>query len=423
MVRSGVFLVHMALFFGAVQAQDADYFPPTEGPWETLDPQESLGWCTDELDSLHAFLGESGTRSFIVLQGGRIALEWYFGSFTPDSLWYWASAGKVVTGALVGQAASEGLLDLDAPSSDYLGAGWSSCPAEEPNMTVRNHLTMTTGLDDPILDLDCTDPECLECLAEPGSRWAYHNAVYTLLTEVITSASGMFLNSYLNARINQHIGSSLFYWMNPFVPQGPNRVVFSTPRDMARFGLLALRGGVWQGGDTVIPPAYLANAMVQSQSLNPAYGELWWLNGQSAYQLVGTQLVLPGPLIPSAPSDLVAGLGRNDQKLYVIPSMDRVIIRMGDDAGTTSLAASSFDELLWSQLAEMDLPLGVPSACSCAGDLDGDGQRTAADLLLLLGAFPCLAPDSCSVDLNGDGATDVSDVLVMLSGFGVPCSP
>lgn len=402
---------------GSCVTAQVEYVPPSSGPgeWETVDPDIALGWCGEGMDSLHGFLDARDTKAFIVLQGGRIAVEWYFDSFSQDSLWYWASAGKVVTGALVGKAAGEGLLDLDATTSEYLGEGWTNCPEAELGITVRHQLTMTSGLDDDVNNRDCTVPSCLGCLEEPGERWAYHNGVYTLLTEVLSEATGMGQNLFLATRINQPIGTSMVY-----VPVGFNRVLYSRPRDMARFGLLALRQGIW-AGDTVIPPAYLAEAMNPSQELNLSYGHLWWLNGQPSYQVVTTQMVLPGPLIPSAPSDLVAGLGMNDQKLYVIPSSDRVIIRMGDDAGEGVLAGSSFDELLWQRLAALTASAWT---CACNGDLNGDGLRSVADLILLLGDFGCAEVTfPCETDLTGDGATNVSDVLALLAGFGVPCTP
>jgi hypothetical protein len=59
----------------------------------------------------------------------------------------------------------------------------------------------------------------------------------------------------------------------------------------------------------------------------------------------------PGPLVPDAPSDLVAGLGQDDQKLYVCRSLDLVVTRIGDNAGPTSTdALSGFDNELWRRL-------------------------------------------------------------------------
>jgi CubicO group peptidase (beta-lactamase class C family) len=265
------FLLLFVLFCDVCTAAHTQYAPSNDGvnDWETVDPEEALGWCDEGMDSLYDYLDAQGTKGFIVLQGGRIAVEWYFDSFTQDSLWYWASAGKVVTGSLIGKAAEEGFLDLDDPTLDFLGAGWTDCPENEPDITLRHQLTMTSGLDDGVTDLDCTLPSCLGCLDQPGSRWSYHNGMYTLLTEVLSAATGMGHNLFLATRINQPIGTSLFYFPSEF-----NRIVISTPRDMAKFGLLALRQGVW-AGDTVLPPTYLSEAMTSSQDLNPSYGHLW----------------------------------------------------------------------------------------------------------------------------------------------------
>ncbi|MFT4153566.1 hypothetical protein [Parafilimonas sp.] len=64
----------------------------------------------------------------------------------------------------------------------------------------------------------------------------------------------------------------------------------------------------------------------------------------------GSQLVLPGPLIPNAPADMYAALGKNDQKIYVVPSQQLVVIRMGERAGGFPAALSGFDNELWGKL-------------------------------------------------------------------------
>ena len=61
-----------------------------------------------------------------------------------------------------------------------------------------------------------------------------------------------------------------------------------------------------------------------------------------------------------------------------------------------------------------------PAPCSgCAGDLNGDGIVSVADVLILLGDFGCTG--ACEGDANGDGVTNISDLLVLLAAFGVPC--
>ena len=143
------------LFFGwnKVNSQPL-YFPPTNNnlPWDTLSPI-ALNWCPDKIDSLYSYLGIQDTKGFIVLKDGKIVLEKYFGSFTKDSLWYWASAGKTITSFLVGKAQEENYLSILDTTSDYLGNGWTNCPLiKERKITIRNQLTMTTGLDDMVPD-------------------------------------------------------------------------------------------------------------------------------------------------------------------------------------------------------------------------------------------------------------------------------
>ncbi|MBK6549092.1 MAG: serine hydrolase [Flavobacteriales bacterium] len=308
----------------AGQAQEL-YFPPVIGnAWETVDPAE-LGWCPENIPALLQFLDESNSKAFIVLKDGRIVMEHYFGTFTVDSSWYWASAGKSLTAFMVGLAQEDGLLDIDEPTSLYLGEGWTSCtPEQEAAITIRNQLTMTTGLDDSG-NVDCTDPECLTYLAEPYTRWAYHNAPYTLLDGVISAATGQTLNGYLFSELSLPTGM-----YGTYLPIGYNNVFFSKPRVMARFGLLCMNGGTWNGNVIMSDPGYFEAMTTPSQTLNEAYGYLWWLNGQASYQLPGLQLELPGPIMPDAPLEAFNALGKNGQIINVVPSQGLVVVRMGN---------------------------------------------------------------------------------------------
>lgn len=117
-----------------------------------------------------------------------------------------------------------------------------------------------------------------------------------------------------------------------------------TAPDMARVGLLVARGGDWNGRSVLKDPRYLATALDSSQDLNPSYGYLWWLNGKSAHVLPGPPVRRPGPIIPSAPTDLVAALGKDDQTIYVCRSLDLVVTRIGANPG------GGFDVELWRRL-------------------------------------------------------------------------
>ncbi len=325
------------------------YFPPAGPAWEAIDPVAELNWCQENLDTLQAYLQERDSKAFIILKGGKIAVEWYYDSFTQDSLWYWASAGKSLTATLVGIAQQEGYLDLDDPTSDYLGTQWTDCyQDDEEKITIRHQLTMTSGLDDGLGDVDCTDPQCLECLAEPGTRWAYHNAPYTLLDQVIAGATGSTINGYFATRIGSKIGA-----LGLYVKLGYNNVFFSRPRDMARFGLLIQGKGTWDGTPVLSDTNYYNLMVNTSQEMNKSYGYLWWLNGKGQHMLPGLQFTFNQNLIPTAPDDLFAGLGKNDQKVYVVPSQDLVVVRMGNSAGATLPALSGFDSQLWALIGQL----------------------------------------------------------------------
>ena len=157
------------------------YFPPLIGnTWDTISPQ-ALGYCQPKIDSLYNFLEQNNSKAFILLKDGKIVLEKYFGTHTATSPWQWASAGKTITAFMTGIAQQEGFLSITDTTSSYLGQGWTnSTPQQEELITIWNQLTMTSGLDDGVPDNSCTLDTCLNYLADPGTRWAYHNGPYTL---------------------------------------------------------------------------------------------------------------------------------------------------------------------------------------------------------------------------------------------------
>lgn len=323
------------------------YFPPVgSNEWQTTSPA-SLGWNETELVNLYPYLQSKNTKAFIILKNGKIVAEKYFGTFTADSLWYWASAGKTMTGFLVGIAQQEGLIDINNRTSQYLGTGWTSAPLAKENMiTVKNQLTMTTGLDDGVPDDDCTLPACLVYKADAGSRWAYHNAAYTLLDKVIENASRTSYNVYFQQKIRDKIGMNGGWLKTP----NSNNVLYSNARSMARFGLLLLNKGKWNTTPILSDENYFNSQVNTSQNINLSYGYLTWLNGKSSCMLPTLQTVFPTSIIPNAPADMYAALGKNDQKIYVVPSQKLVIIRMGNTSGTVQFAVSGFDNELWGRL-------------------------------------------------------------------------
>ena len=315
------------------------YFPPLNSDtWETKSITE-LNWNESQLQPLLDFLEEKNSKSFIILHDGKIVVESYFNGHTNLTPWYWASAGKTLTTAVTGIAQDAGLLDINNKVSDYLGTGWTSAPLEKENLiTCKNLLSMDAGLDDTLGD--DVSPSNLQYIADAGTRWAYHN-VYVKLQDVVAEASNMTWGNYFNTSLKNKIGMS-----GSWTDIGGLSVYWSNTRSMARFGLLTYANGKWED-QQIISENYIAEATNTSQNINLAYGYLWWLNGKSSYHLPQSQIQFPGELIPDAPSDMFAALGKSDQKVYVVPSKKLVVIRMGESAEGENFALSTFDNDLW----------------------------------------------------------------------------
>ncbi len=327
--------------------EESIYFPPfNSSSWETKSISD-LGWNDNEIQPLLDYLEDQNTKSFMILYDGKIVVEAYMNGHNTDKLWYWASAGKTLTTTLSGIAQEEGLISINTKVSDYLGTGWTSATLEKENLITCKHLlSMNSGLDD---SSDNVAPENLQYVANAGTRWAYHN-VYKKMQDVISEASNQTFKNYFNIKLRDKIGmnSTSGGWLelNNF------NVYWSDTRSMARFGLLIYANGKWNN-EQIISETFLNEATNTSQDINKSYGYLWWLNGKSSYHLPGSQLEFNGELVPNAPNDMFAALGKNDQKIYIVPSKKLVVIRMGEAAESETFALSSFDNDLWEKINEL----------------------------------------------------------------------
>lgn len=339
-------ILFVSLFFSFTAFCQNMYFPPIShaANWDTLSPK-SLNWCEDSLNSFYNYLEQNNTKSFIVLKDGKIVIEKYFGGFNQDSFWFWASAGKSLSASLVGIAQQEGLLDIQEPSSKYLGRWTSMDSFQENKIKIVHHLSMSTGLNYNVSNLDCKDPTCLTYLNEPGTAWYYHNAPYLLTHNIVENASSLTFTQFTNTKLGLKTGITGLW---------SNGVFYSKARVMARFGLWILNKGVWNN-DTILQDSNYFNQMVNSsQSMNPAYGYLWWLNGKDTLMLPGFTLRVKAKLIPNAPMDLIAALGKYDQKIYVVPSQNLVVIRNGNESNEVLPGPSGFDNALWGKINNLN---------------------------------------------------------------------
>jgi CubicO group peptidase (beta-lactamase class C family) len=341
-------IVLMLSFFNCSKNEPTDptantlYFPPINlESWEKKSISD-LSWNANALQPLLDYLAEKNTKSFIMLHDGKIVIEEYMNEHSGSKIWYWASAGKTLTTAVSGIAQDEGLLDINNKVSDYLGTGWTSATLGKENLiTCKNLLSMNSGLDDSLGD--DVSPTNLQYVADASTRWAYHN-VYVKIQDVVAAVSNQTWNNYFNSKLRDKIGMT-GSWAN----LNNLSVYWSNTRSMARFGLMMYAKGKWENTQ-IVSENFLNEATNTSQSINQSYGYLWWLNGKSTYHLPQTQAQFNGELIPNAPADMYAALGKNDQKIYVVPSKKLVIIRMGDSADGSNFALSTFDNDLWGKI-------------------------------------------------------------------------
>lgn len=361
-MKKYLILILVGLFFSLCEKRENDnldisdmsslYFPPIDSnEWKNISASE-LDWNTSELENLFTYLKENNTRAFIVLKDGKIVIEEYFGkniigtsNFNRDSQWFWASAGKTLTATLVGIAQQEGFLNIENSTSDYLGTGWTSLTEnQEEIITVKNQLTMTTGLDYEVSDLDCTLPSCLTYKTEPGRQWFYHNAAYTLLEKVVENATNINYNVFTDQMIELKIGMN-----GQWISNGFNNIYWSTARDMARFGLLMLNKGNWNKINILSDKDYYNQMINTSQTLNTSYGYLWWLNGKESIIFPRVSTSFNFSLSQNAPGDLFAGIGKDGQFLEIIPSKNMVVVRMGQ-APDDSLVPIAFHNEMWEKI-------------------------------------------------------------------------
>jgi len=319
--------------------EESYYYPPLSGnEWE-IDTRESVGLISEKLDDLTQFIGENNSTAFIILYKGRIVVEEYWNDWDIHTSELIYSAAKSITSILIGIAIDEGLLGIDDKVSDLIGVGWSGAPQDKEEMIKVWHLlTMTSGLE---------DKKELGYVADAGTVNYYNTKVYYVLGDILEKITGSRDNFTKSALLDK-IGMTNSQWVVKLL--GNINTMESSARDMARFGHLVLSKGNWDGNQ-IVSNDWINEATNSSQELNPSYGYLFWLNGKESYIPPKKEKVV-GSAIPEGPADMVMALGAQDKKIYIIPSLDMVVIRHGDAADASTLAGSEFDNAIWERLSK-----------------------------------------------------------------------
>lgn len=331
---------------------------PAGVSWPTLTwaTAEAAGADVDELDDImdRAFRVNPNptlalSQACIVVQGGRIVAERYgpgVGSQTPLLSW---STAKSVTHALVGIAVADGLVDLDATPAH---PSWDTPGDIRRGISLQHLLHMRDGLDFNEDYLDAETSHCLEMLwgtgaddmaayaagrpgaHPPDARYNYSSGTTNIIVAVVMRAYGAnspeeratVIEDVLQGRLLRRIAMST---ATPKLDASGGWVgssyLYATARDFARFGLLYLRDGMWDG-ERILPEGWVdrARTPVSEDPEDGLYSEHWWPSSDR----YGT----------------FSALGYEGQVISVVPALDLVIVRLGKTPSEQSPAKSAFIE-------------------------------------------------------------------------------
>ncbi|MEZ5177116.1 MAG: serine hydrolase [Acidimicrobiales bacterium] len=311
----------------APQADPADVVPGAD--WTVADPADhGMDAATLEKAKDYAFQDSKNTQGVVVVRGGEIVAEWYAPGEDRDS---WAaswSMAKSTYSALIGIAIDEGKIpSIDEPMTTWFPE-WKA--DERSKITLRDVLEMSTGQtwneDYSPDDLDASnvvqmvlkERDQLAYAAaqpaekEPGTVFNYSSGTSMLLSAVLEQATGEKPADYAMAKLWDPIqASKVDLWSDAEGHTLTYCCVDTTSRDFARFGLLYLHNGRW-GSKQVVPASWVADSVKGSRADPETYGLQWWLEP-----------------VEGVPDDLFQAEGHDDQYIYVVPSLDLVVVRNG----------------------------------------------------------------------------------------------
>jgi CubicO group peptidase (beta-lactamase class C family) len=303
---------------------------------------------TDDWDS---FLEANNTQAFIVIQDGKVLYENYFNHTQRDSIVTSFSVAKSFTSALIGIAIDEGYIkSVDDPITTYLPELADRDPRGD-EITIRHLLLMSSGLayeefrpllfnSDDILTSYYPNQreislENTHIIDPPGQYFRYNKYHPQLLGMILERATGMSVTAYLQTRIWDKLEMEFDgSWSTDSEASDFEKMetgVNARAIDFAKFGVLFLNDGRWQG-EQVISKTWVEESTRPLLPENYAeyYSEGFLsLPGQAYYQLMWWGMTRDD-------SYDFAAEGDKGQYIYVSPSKNLVIVRNGIDYGIPS---------------------------------------------------------------------------------------
>jgi CubicO group peptidase (beta-lactamase class C family) len=285
--------------------------------------------------------------SMLVMQNGRTIFEHYANGGSARERWPIFSGTKSFWGIAALAAVRDGLFKLDDPVSDTI-TEWKGDPRKS-QITIRELLNQTDGIEGAsrlqrpsIRDRNAMAIR-LSIVAEPGSAFIYGPSHLQIFSELLRrKLKGRDVIGYFEARVSNRLGLGRLNYKkdargNPLPATGFEL----TAREWARLGELILGKGSYHGRQ-ILPAALLREAFAGSTA-NSSYGLTFWLNQQAPG---GREADMERMLdlrwqnaqwtnvcvCKDAPADMVVALGSGYQRLFVIPSLEAIVVRQGSNA-------------------------------------------------------------------------------------------
>lgn len=302
----------------------------TDAPAPTADEAvtKAIGQAFgDDLDA--AGKKDLGTRGIVLLRHGKLVGERYADGFTAKTPQLGWSMAKSVTNLLVGTLAQEGKVKV---TDNQLRKEWTD---DRAKITVDDLMRMTSGLEwdetytlgTPITKMLYTEPDMAayvagQKLVHPiGTYQQYSSGSTNLLCSVLSERAGQGAD-LPRQKLLGPLGLTSATW-EPDAAGNPvcSSYLWATPRDWAALGQFALSDGVLDG-KRLLPEGWMKEATTAKpveKSEEKAYAASWWVNQNADGTLVE----------PSLPADAYWMSGHDGQRVFVVPSADLVVVRLG----------------------------------------------------------------------------------------------
>jgi CubicO group peptidase (beta-lactamase class C family) len=320
-------LMALLLFGLAIQANCQSASVPA-AEWKQLVSPEQAGWPAEKLARIHEYVEEMGSTSAMIVQHGVVVAAW--GDVAHKSNLH--SCRKSLLNSLIGIAVAEGKIKLD-DTLEKLGIDDNKPPltTEEKQATVRDLLEARSG----IYHRTVYETQGMEEKKPPrgshapGAFWYYNNWDFNALGFIYEKATGEKIFDAFYRRIAQPIG------MQDFKPLDGHYIASSdsrfpaypfdmSARDLARFALLYLHGGKWNGTQVVPEDWVKASTRPYSDAESGGYGYLWWTGDAAS----GT------PQEIAFPKGSFWAEGHLGQYAVVVPSLDLIVVNRLDERMT-----------------------------------------------------------------------------------------